>query len=196
MKFFIGLTILALSAVLTANTGSIIWAGIGLFILFIYVPLAITLPKEKLKVLKELVGNDEIYRLLKYKDRKFFIEYTAKNHSDNLSSLFFKWCTKKHSATVSDTYLKPSLLDTRQALIDVGVDINAVISYTKEEYFDTAKLLIDAGADVNAVNGCDTALMWASTNGRIDITELLIDLGADVNVVNGCDTALTLAAKN
>ena len=60
---------------------------------------------------------------------------------------------------------------------------------------DVVKFLVEKGADVNAKNiRGNTALMWASRMGNLEVAKLLLEKGADINAKNLSDeTALRKA---
>ncbi len=102
-----------------------------------------------------------------------------------------------------------SINNTRaaRALIDMGIDVNAVDkdgntalghSFVQEN-IDVAKVLIEAGANVNHVNKLNfSGLMSAITLKHTGTVKLLIDAGADVNfnLVGGGLTALMITVMN
>ena len=62
----------------------------------------------------------------------------------------------------------------------------ALIFAARFGYMDTVQALIDKGADVNA-KGTEygtTALRWAALEGHTEVVKVLIDKGADVNTVD------------
>jgi len=85
--------------------------------------------------------------------------------------------------------------ETVKALINLGIDVNAVNIFgsTALMYycacnswdFHMTKILIDAGANVNIANQCgNTALMFAIFRNNSENVKLLLEAGADVRALN------------
>lgn len=120
------------------------------------------------------------------------------------------WWKKKKEGDGDGKALVRAALDGHtdevQALLDKGVDVNAVdkrgstalMVAAWKGHSDIVKLLLDRGADVNLKKGDDgsTALMVAALEGHSDIVKALLDKGADVNArcSNG-ETVVAWAAK-
>jgi ankyrin repeat protein len=71
-----------------------------------------------------------------------------------------------------------------------------VIKVAKKGDLARVQQLIESGVDINATDRRNlTALMWASSNGNIEIARLLIEKGADVNAHSGWTALIWAAAK-
>lgn len=98
-------------------------------------------------------------------------------------------------------------VDTVQALIQAGADVNLAAIETKETPLigvakrhgraSIARLLLDAGANVDAVDStAATALHWATNRGHVQCVRLLLLRGADTALLNGRqESALAVAQR-
>ena len=96
-----------------------------------------------------------------------------------------------------------------EELLAKGVDVNIrektmgstplIVACSLEGTYEIVELLISKGADINIQGSYDgrTALMFASSNGKLDLVKYLLSKKADVHLkAKDGTTALSLAIKD